>query len=115
MGVVRELFLATSLSDALPSSMSTFRIEISFESSFNCCARQPTAIKAFTFVKAKRHITPEKVPLNEIMAKDPICGMTVDEKTAMFTSEHGGHTFYFCSASCKAAFDKDPHRYGHPT
>jgi P-type Cu+ transporter len=39
--------------------------------------------------------------------------MTVDEKTAKFTSEHGGKKFYFCSAGCKQKFDGDPHRYGH--
>ncbi len=47
------------------------------------------------------------------MQKDPVCGMTVDEKTAKFTSEHDGKRFFFCSASCKATFDKDPHKYGH--
>lgn len=48
------------------------------------------------------------------MAKDPICGMTVDERTAKLKSEHEGNVFYFCSTSCKSKFDKDPHKYGHP-
>jgi YHS domain-containing protein len=39
--------------------------------------------------------------------------MSVDEKKAPFKSEHDGKTFYFCSAGCKTAFDKDPHRYAH--
>ncbi len=47
------------------------------------------------------------------MARDPVCGMTVDEKKTKLKSEHDGAVFYFCSAGCKAAFDKDPHRYGH--
>jgi YHS domain-containing protein len=47
------------------------------------------------------------------MQKDPICGMMVDEKKAKFTSKHDAKTFYFCSATCKATFDKDPHKYGH--
>jgi len=47
------------------------------------------------------------------MAVDPVCGMTVDEKKAKLRSEHDGMAFYFCSAGCKAAFDKDPHKYGH--
>jgi P-type Cu+ transporter len=47
------------------------------------------------------------------MTKDPVCGMVVDEKRSDLRSEHDGNVFYFCSASCKAAFDKDPHRYGH--
>ncbi|TLY00838.1 MAG: YHS domain-containing protein [Thaumarchaeota archaeon] len=48
------------------------------------------------------------------MAKDPVCGMMVDEKTTKFKSVHEGQTFYFCSASDKATFDKNPHKYGHP-
>jgi P-type Cu+ transporter len=47
------------------------------------------------------------------MAKDPVCGMVVDEKTTKLTSGHGGQVFYFCSVECKAEFDRDPHKYGH--
>jgi Cu+-exporting ATPase len=47
------------------------------------------------------------------MQKDPVCGMMVDEKKTKLTSKHDNKTFYFCSADCKAAFDKDSHRYGH--
>lgn len=47
------------------------------------------------------------------VATDPVCGMSVDEKTTKMTSTHDGRTFYFCSASCKETFDNDPHRYGH--
>jgi P-type Cu+ transporter len=45
--------------------------------------------------------------------KDPVCGMMVDERKTKLVSEHDGTKFYFCSAGCKAAFDKDPHRFGH--
>lgn len=45
------------------------------------------------------------------MAKDPVCGMDVDEKTAKFKSEHMGKTYYFCSQTCKATFDKNPMKY----
>lgn len=45
------------------------------------------------------------------MAKDPICGMTVDEKKASATSQHQGKTFYFCSPGCKRTFDKNPAQY----
>jgi len=47
------------------------------------------------------------------LQKDPVCGMMVDEKKTKLTSSHEGKTFYFCSSSCKATFDKDPHKYGH--
>lgn len=45
------------------------------------------------------------------MAKDPVCGMEVDERKAAGTSVHHGVTYYFCSAHCKSAFDKEPDRY----
>src|ERR1044071_905203 len=41
------------------------------------------------------------------MAIDPICGMTVDEATAKWTSTIDGETFYFCSAGCKARFEAE--------
>ena len=44
------------------------------------------------------------------MAKDPVCGMTVDEK-ALLKSTHEGKNYLFCCASCKAKFDENPGRY----
>lgn len=37
------------------------------------------------------------------VTKDPICGMTVDEATALHT-ERNGETFYFCSDHCLQKF-----------
>ena len=45
------------------------------------------------------------------MAKDPVCGMDVDEKTAAGKSEYNGKTYHFCSTGCKAAFDRNPAQY----
>lgn len=45
------------------------------------------------------------------MAKDPICGMHVDEKTAAGTAVYKGNNYYFCSASCKAKFEKESEKY----
>ncbi len=45
------------------------------------------------------------------MAKDPVCGMEVDEKTAPAKSEHMGKTYYFCAPGCKKTFDEDPAKY----
>ncbi len=39
--------------------------------------------------------------------KDPICGMTVDEATALQT-ERDGKTFYFCSDHCRQKFLSTP-------
>ena len=38
------------------------------------------------------------------VARDPICGMYVDEKHAAFTAEIDGKTYYFCSEACMLAF-----------
>ncbi len=45
------------------------------------------------------------------MAKDPVCGMQVDEKKAAATSNYKGKTYYFCSASCKEQFQKNPEKF----
>src|SRR4051794_728932 len=49
------------------------------------------------------------------LAKDPVCGMTVDPATAAHRLEHAGQPVFFCSAGCKAKFQADPERYLHPT
>ncbi len=41
------------------------------------------------------------------MAKDPICGMTVDEATAL-NAERDGQTFCFCSEHCRKTFLSAP-------
>jgi len=40
---------------------------------------------------------------SQSVTKDPICGMTVDEATALHT-ERDGKTFYFCSDHCRQKF-----------
>jgi Cu+-exporting ATPase len=45
------------------------------------------------------------------MVKDPVCGMTVDEKTAKIKSQYRGKTYYFCAQACKIDFDKNPSKY----
>jgi P-type Cu+ transporter len=41
------------------------------------------------------------------MAIDPICGMTVDEASALH-AERDGQTFYFCGAHCRQKFLSTP-------
>ncbi|MBC7771755.1 MAG: YHS domain-containing protein [Pyrinomonadaceae bacterium] len=41
------------------------------------------------------------------VTKDPICGMTVDEATALHT-ERDGKTYYFCSDNCRQKFLSTP-------
>lgn len=45
------------------------------------------------------------------MAKDPVCGMEVDENNPVAVSEYKGKKYYFCSKACKTAFDKEPEKY----
>lgn len=45
------------------------------------------------------------------MAKDPVCGMDVDEKKAAATSVYQGTSYYFCAKGCKVAFDKSPEKF----
>ncbi|MCW4010974.1 MAG: YHS domain-containing protein [Candidatus Bathyarchaeota archaeon] len=45
------------------------------------------------------------------MAKDPVCGMMVDEKTAKLKSDYEGKAYYFCNVSCKNTFDKNPAKF----
>ena len=45
------------------------------------------------------------------MAKDPVCGMQVDEKKAAGQSTYQGKTYYFCAVSCKMRFDQNPAQY----
>jgi len=48
------------------------------------------------------------------VARDPMCGMEVDEKrtaAAGRTSEYEGKTYYFCADECKKRFDAEPAKH----
>lgn len=57
-----------------------------------------------------------------IMTKCPVCGMPLEENKAAAgwtmapaaTAWLDGQTYYFCSAACKSAFEKDPQKYAGP-
>ncbi|HEU4568445.1 MAG TPA: permease [Marmoricola sp.] len=44
-------------------------------------------------------------------AKDPVCGMQVEQANPGATAEHEGRTVYFCSDRCRDRFLADPERY----
>jgi xanthine dehydrogenase accessory factor len=44
-------------------------------------------------------------------AIDPVCGMTVSAGPDGLPLEQGGVTYYFCSAGCRRAFERDPAAY----
>lgn len=45
------------------------------------------------------------------MVTDVVCGMEIERSSAAQSSQHDGTTYYFCSAACKKAFDKEPAKY----
>ena len=59
---------------------------------------------------APEAVNEQREPTAVATARDPVCGMFVDPKTAP-KSEFEGDTFYFCSLEDKAKFDKDPGSY----
>ncbi len=42
---------------------------------------------------------------------DPVCGMTVNPKTAPATTCYNGIQLYFCAESCRKAFDAEPQNF----
>jgi xanthine dehydrogenase accessory factor len=71
--------------------------------------QEEIALLALAEVVASRHrhaTPPIAAPL--MFATDPVCGMTVDVATAVHVGEHDGRKVYFCSAGCRAQFERDP-------
>ena len=48
------------------------------------------------------------------MPIDPVCNMTVEEKTAVAKSEYKSKTYYFCAVGCKKSFDKNSGKVPEP-
>jgi uncharacterized membrane protein YraQ (UPF0718 family) len=44
-------------------------------------------------------------------ATDPVCGMRIDRGQTSHRLRHAEHTYFFCSAVCRQAFELDPDRY----
>jgi Cu+-exporting ATPase len=47
----------------------------------------------------------------EKLARDPVCGMSVDPLKAAAESKHAAKTYYFCSAGCAKRFSKQPGKF----
>src|SRR5579863_6014522 len=45
------------------------------------------------------------------LAKDPVCGMTVDPASAKHAVEHEGKTYSFCCAGCAQKFKAEPAKF----
>ena len=53
-------------------------------------------------------------PAAPAVAVDPVCGMRVEIASARHTAEVDGVAYYFCCASCRARFLKDPQAFLRP-
>ncbi len=66
-------------------------------------------------IQRQRHAaetSAQSVPENhEETAVDPVCGMDVEIAGANYVASYQGKTFYFCSAGCQRAFQKEPAKY----
>ncbi len=49
------------------------------------------------------------------MARDPVCGMEVDESAPAATTTYRGKTIYFCCPDCEAEFGASPGKYVAPS
>jgi P-type Cu+ transporter len=47
----------------------------------------------------------------QAVARDPVCGMSVDPATSKHRFDYHGETFHFCSAGCRTKFAADPRKY----
>jgi YHS domain-containing protein len=45
------------------------------------------------------------------MVKDPVCGMTINEKDAAGSITYKGEKYFFCAPGCKISFIKNPKKY----
>lgn len=61
-------------------------------------------------VRRTRRAEMPEAPVAE-EATDPVCGMTVEVATAKHTADFKGTRYYFCSAHCQAAFQREPAKY----
>jgi P-type Cu+ transporter len=50
-------------------------------------------------------------PSLPVEALDPVCGMTVDPRTAPGRTDYQGRTYYFCNPHCLERFQADPEHY----
>lgn len=61
-----------------------------------------------TLNSAAESVQPAQGAAGQAVATDPVCGMTVTAGPDGLPLELDGATYYFCSAGCRAAFQRDP-------
>ena len=53
---------------------------------------------------------PAKLDPNKI-ARDPVCGMSVNPETSRHRFDYNGATYHFCCNGCRTKFEADPLKY----
>jgi P-type Cu+ transporter len=59
----------------------------------------------------KHHLPISSAAATSALAKDPVCGMSVDPATARHKAEYAGAPFFFCSGGCREKFVTEPTKY----
>lgn len=82
--------------------------------------RQRLRTRESVMTKCCEHQTSEKAdaatePQPESLARDPVCGMSIDRRTASHRHEVADTTYYFCSDRCREKFAAEPDRYLNST
>src|SRR5580700_10972110 len=62
-------------------------------------------------MERKHHSPTNSAEATSALARDPVCGMSVDPATAKHKAEHAGATYYFCCAGCRGKFVAEPARF----
>jgi xanthine dehydrogenase accessory factor len=80
--------------------------------------QEEIAILALAEVVIARHKRGQNHVMHEppavVFVTDQVCGMTVDPLTSQYKTEYRDVSYWFCSAGCKAEFEKEPARYLRP-
>ena len=76
-------------------------------------SQQEIAVAILAELVAWRHTKPGSPAqlVEQAVAIDPVCGMTVAIEGAAHTAEHEGVMYYFCGAGCRARFEQDAAHY----
>ncbi len=80
--------------------------------------QEEVALAVMAEITRLRRTGPQPEPaevLQGLTARDPVCGMEVDLRTARHRAEWGGRTLYFCCAHCRQAFLANPAAYSVDT
>ncbi|MBL7489271.1 YHS domain-containing protein, partial [Frankia sp. AgW1.1] len=79
----------------------------------SCCSHQGAKNMASSLVHDHAHHDHSHAA-SAPLAKDPVCGMSVDPATAKHHAEHDGQDYYFCCGGCRTKFLADPGKYLKP-